>query len=112
PAGMTHTEHLAVGEKLEQRAVGYSQEVGFQGVGRDTAGGLAPNTSGQPGRGSSAGGGYSTVGDLVKFANALRAHKLLDAKRTSELVGDQFSLGIAGGSPGVNGMLIMAGPYT
>jgi hypothetical protein len=33
-----------------------------------------------PYRGTSAGGGYSTVEDLLAFANALTNHKLLDAK--------------------------------
>jgi hypothetical protein len=35
--------------------------------------------------GGPAGGGFSTVEDLVKFAAALQSHKLLDAKHT-ELV--------------------------
>jgi CubicO group peptidase (beta-lactamase class C family) len=112
PAGMTNTVHLAVGEMPETRAIGYTRDLSADAAGPDTMGGLVPNTPGLPGRGSSAGGGYSTVGDLVKFANALRAHKLLDARWTAQLVGEQVSLGIAGGSPGVNGLLMLAGPYT
>lgn len=33
-------------------------------------------------RGTAAGGGYTTVGDLLRFANALRSNKLLDAHDT------------------------------
>jgi CubicO group peptidase (beta-lactamase class C family) len=112
PAGMMRTEHLATGEKLNERAIGYSRDVSAAGAGTDTTAGLVPNTLELPNRGSSAGGGYSTVGDLVKFANALRAHRLLNAAYTTQLIGPRFSIGIAGGSPGVNGILEMAGPYT
>jgi CubicO group peptidase (beta-lactamase class C family) len=35
-----------------------------------------------PHKGSPAGGGYSTLGDLLKFDQALRTHKLLSAKYT------------------------------
>jgi hypothetical protein len=40
---------------------------------------LHPNTDTLPYRGTFAGGGYSTVEDLLKFANALEDHKLLNA---------------------------------
>ena len=39
-----------------------------------------PNTETLPYRGTSAGGGYSTVGDLVRFAEALQDGKLLNAQ--------------------------------
>ena len=39
------------------------------------------NTDFLPYRGTSAGGGYSTVIDLLRFANALREHQLLNLKR-------------------------------
>ncbi len=70
------------------------------------------NTPDLPGRGSPAGGGYSTVGDLARFARALREGRLLDPEHTRLLPGGGSSFGIAGGSPGVNGLLEMAGPYT
>jgi hypothetical protein len=44
----------------------------------------APNTNTLPYRGTSAGGGYSTVGDLTRFAQALLGHELLSAESTSE----------------------------
>lgn len=43
---------------------------------------MVPNTGFLGYRGSPAGGGYSTVGDLLKFANALLAHKLLNPMYT------------------------------
>ena len=61
------------------------------------------------GRGSSAGGGYSTAGDMVRFAAALRAGKLLGPEGMARL---GSGLGIAGGSPGVNALLEISGPYT
>jgi hypothetical protein len=48
-----------------------------------------------PGRGSSAGGGYSTAHDLLKFINALKEKKLISTEA-------QGGLGIAGGAPGLN----------
>ncbi len=75
--------------------------------------------------GTSAGGGYSTVGDLLKFANALQANKLLNANYTKLLTTgkvaapfgfDAYGFGVQifngnqcfghnGSGPGVNGDL-------
>jgi CubicO group peptidase (beta-lactamase class C family) len=114
PAGMTLSDHYARDERIENLAVGYTRagDPHDPGVGADTLAGLTPDTAHLPGRGSAAGGGYSTVGDLVRFANALRAGKLLDAAHVRDVFGEKFALGIAGGSPGVNGLFIVAGPYT
>ena len=85
----------------------------------------APNTGTLPYRGSSAGGGYSTVEDLTRFAEALRTHKLLDLLYTDMLTTgkpgtpersyaygfeDRLMNGIrcfghGGGAPGMNGDL-------
>jgi hypothetical protein len=46
-----------------------------------------------PYRGTPAGGGYSTVGDLERFATALLEHKLLDATHTALLLDGKVSLG-------------------
>ncbi len=46
----------------------------------------SPNTDTLPFRGTSAGGGYSTVEDLFHFATALENHKLLDAEHTTLLL--------------------------
>jgi D-alanyl-D-alanine carboxypeptidase len=85
-----------------------------------------PNADTLPYRGTSAGGGYSTVEDLYRFATALDEHKLLDAAHTDLLVagkvdtprGDKYAYGFAesneggmacfghgGGAPGMNGEL-------
>src|SRR5258708_20393251 len=46
---------------------------------------LRPNTESLPYRGSPAGGGYSTVHDLLNFANAVQQNKLL-AHRLTEML--------------------------
>ena len=84
------------------------------------------NTDTLPYRGTSAGGGYSTVEDLQRFAQALAEHKLLDVKHTEMLTtgkvdtggdgkyaygfmdrtsGGVRSYGHGGGAPGMNGEL-------
>lgn len=50
-----------------------------------------------PGRGSSAGGGYASAADLLRFVQALRARVLLQAPPAG--------IGVAGGSPGVNAII-------
>jgi CubicO group peptidase (beta-lactamase class C family) len=114
PAGMTRTDHYARDERVEGLATGYTRDGDPRDAafGADTSGGRVPNVASLPGRGSAAGGGYATVGDLVRFAAALRAGRLLDAAHLRDVFGERFSLGIAGGSPGVNGLFVVAGPYT
>ncbi|MGI8402912.1 MAG: hypothetical protein ACR2NS_15105 [Gemmatimonadaceae bacterium] len=56
-----------------------------------------PNVSELPGRGSSAGGGYSTAQDLMRFLKALRARRIAN--------GPPSGLGIAGGSGGINAIV-------
>lgn len=81
-----------------------------------------------PYRGTSAGGGYSTVGDFMRFAEALASYKLLDAQHTdllttgkvaTRMLGLKYAYGFedttlrdgtrrighGGGSPGINGSL-------
>jgi CubicO group peptidase (beta-lactamase class C family) len=53
-----------------------------------------------PARGSSAGGGFANAPDLLKFAAALQAGKLLSADDTARLFGG--GIGVAGGAPGIN----------
>jgi D-alanyl-D-alanine carboxypeptidase len=86
-----------------------------------------------PIRATSAGGGDSTVGDLLKFANALAANQLLDKKHTELLTsrktgeaGGGYAYGFGtssedgvdcfghgGGAPGMNGDLqICSSGYT
>ncbi|HEU0235849.1 MAG TPA: hypothetical protein VFR14_05340, partial [Candidatus Limnocylindrales bacterium] len=48
--------------------------------------GWVPNTDTLPYRGTSAGGGYATVGDLARFADALLSHRLLGPDATRRLL--------------------------
>ena len=117
PAGMTSTSAPIIDEPIG--AIGYTR---FRT--RD----LVPNVDILPYRGTAAGGGWSTTGDLLRFANALFGHRLLDAAHT-ELVtsgkvtiapGIRYAYGFAsmkldgvrcighnGGFPGVNGELLV-----
>lgn len=77
PAGMTATSSPIEGRAAPDRAIPYTQRHP-----------RAPWTSAVddlPYRATSAGGGDSTVTDLLRFANALAAHKLLDAAHTQLL---------------------------
>jgi CubicO group peptidase (beta-lactamase class C family) len=117
PAGMTLTGSLPETDAVPGRAVGYMKE------GTEP---WKPNTDVLPWRGTSAGGGYSTIEDLYHFAVALQNHKLLDAEHTQMLVtphasrsgGEEYGYGFAlskengmacfghgGGAPGMNGDL-------
>jgi CubicO group peptidase (beta-lactamase class C family) len=117
PAGMASTDSLPESEAVAGRSVGYM---------RPDNSGWKPNTDTLPWRGTSAGGGYSTVEDLLRFATALESHKLLDAKHTDLLVtgkvdtpqGEKYAYGFmeiseagmqcfghGGGAPGMNGNL-------
>ena len=75
PAGMTSTGARPETEAMPRRAVGYEA---FEG-------GLRPATEFQVIRGTPAGGGYSTVGDLKAFADAFTAGRLLSAASMERL---------------------------
>jgi D-alanyl-D-alanine carboxypeptidase len=118
PAGMTSTGSLPEDQNVPDRSIGYTQ---FGGKGRER------NTDTLPYRGTSAGGGYCTVEDFLRFANALTNHKLLNAQNTDLLTtgkvdtarGDKYAFGFmdngagtpmrhfghGGGAPGMNGDL-------
>jgi len=88
-----------------------------------------PNTETLPYRGTSAGGGYSTAGDLARFAEALLSHQLLRPDCTRLLItgkaehahGARYAYGFEdrrdsggngwvghnGGAPGMNGSLLI-----
>jgi len=71
---------IATGSEPEEQAVA-GRSIGYTGA----QSGLSPNTDTLPYRGTSAGGGYSTVGDLLRFANALLKNRLLNAHYTELL---------------------------
>jgi D-alanyl-D-alanine carboxypeptidase len=116
PAGMTATGAAPEDSLVPARSVGYMRQ----------AGALVSNAPTLPWRGTPAGGGYSTVGDLASFAVALREHRLLDSAHTALLVSGKVPVGTAfqyaygfidrvvggrrfvghgGGAPGMNGEL-------
>jgi CubicO group peptidase (beta-lactamase class C family) len=83
-AGMKNSGSFPISQKVPNLALGYTH-------GDDEGGPLAPNTSTLPWRGSSAGGGDSTVGDLLKFDQALRGNKLLNAELTRTIIAGKVS---------------------
>ena len=93
PAGMTRTGSFAVDSLPPNTAIGYTR--GDENAPRSTP--VHRNTEDLPGRGSSAGGGYSTAGDLLRFVKALREHRIPS--------GPPAGVGIAGGSGGMNALL-------
>ena len=89
PAGMKDTDSYPADLPIENVAMGYTRESGPE---------LRENIYSRPARGSSAGGGYSTAEDLVRYAKALRDGKLGKA-------GTRGGMGIGGGAPGINAAL-------
>jgi len=132
PAGMNFTASLAEDEVVPGRSIGYTHRRPPAAGGGAAPDGWSPNTDTLPYRGTSAGGGYSTVEELLRFANALQNHKLLDAEHTDLLTtgkvdtpgggkyaygfgersfGSVHCFGHGGGAPGMNGDLeICPGP--
>ena len=90
PAGLTRTASWTVDSLPANTAIGYTR--GSQDAPPSAP--LGPNTALLPGRGSSAGGGYSTAHDLLRLINALRAGKIPASPPAG--------IGIAGGAPGLN----------
>ena len=79
PAGGHDPHRVVQGDSLPpDTAIGYTRDVD----GNFSAGHAPPPEHGVlPGRGSAAGGGYSTVGDLLLFVTALRASSIPRARR-------------------------------
>jgi CubicO group peptidase (beta-lactamase class C family) len=120
PAGMTSTDSLPESEEVPNRSIGYMRS----GLGARS---WQPNTDWLPWRGTAAGGGYSTVGDVARFADALMSHELLSPASTELLITGKVALfsgasyafgfmdfrdkdgngsvGHGGGAPGMNGDL-------
>jgi D-alanyl-D-alanine carboxypeptidase len=112
-AGMRSTGALPESVEVPERAVGYLR--------LSPGGTWEPNTYTLPWRGTAAGGGYSTVGDLLRFAQALGSGRLLSKATLAEATrpyqpqygygfdvqgqGRLASYGHGGGAPGMNGEL-------
>jgi len=101
PADMKNTASYWKTEEVENLARGYIAEPGAEPRRNDDT---------LPMRGTSAGGGYSTVDDLQRFAAALLGHKLLDARHTALLVTPHASTGRRG-SYGYGFILGGEGPW-
>jgi D-alanyl-D-alanine carboxypeptidase len=119
PAGMTATGSEPEDQAVANRSIGYMRRPGSSA--------WQPNTDTLPYRGMAAGGGYTTVEDLLRFAQALKNHTLLDPRHTDLLItgkvdagggryaygfndrvaGGVRSVGHGGGAPGMNGDLFI-----
>jgi CubicO group peptidase (beta-lactamase class C family) len=99
PAGMSDTESYEIDASIANMAEGYSRNL--------TPGQLVNNRPERAARASSAGGGYSTAADMLKFANALESGKLAIPKSLAGSSDPMVAMaaggiGIAGGMPGAN----------
>ena len=119
PAQMTATGSQPEHQPVPGLSVGYTKPPGTAS--------WVPNSETLPYRGTSAGGGYSTAGDLARFGWALLGHQLLRPDSTQLLItgkadrgpGARYAYGFAvlrdsdgngsvghgGGAPGMNGDL-------
>jgi CubicO group peptidase (beta-lactamase class C family) len=121
-AGMKSSGSYPKTDKIQNLAVGYMR----QGPG----GPIVPNWDTLPWRGMSAGGGDSTLEDLLRFDRALRTHKLLNKELTETVTSGKVQpgrdvdskyaygfedvriaghrvVGHGGGAPGMNALLDM-----
>ena len=97
PAGMTGTDAYQMTDDTPNLAMGYTS------LGPDdkpSSGPRRPNTETRPNRGGPAGGGYSTAGDLLRFAAALTGNKLLSAKSTELITTGKVEMGRGGSKYG------------
>ncbi|MFN3648661.1 MAG: serine hydrolase domain-containing protein [Armatimonadota bacterium] len=118
PAGMTNTDAYEMDSDTPNLAYGYTK-MGPTGPTQEWRNNLYLHVI----KGGPAGGGFSTVDDLLQFGEALRSHKLLSAETTERMFrkqsGDQpqqygygFQLGRnpgevghSGGFPGISSEL-------
>lgn len=129
PAGMTRTDSYERDQKVADLAVGYTNMGPADQQTVPEPAPRRPNTATLAGKGSSAGGGYSTVDDMLRFANALSTNSLLTPEFTEIMftgggvqkpagpgrgygfMQNQTSgvriVGNGGGGPGVNAMFRM-----
>ena len=89
PAGMSDTDAYELDRDAPNLAIGYTRhgDVGPE------PGPRRNNLFLHSIKGSPAGGGYSTVGDLVRFGAALLDHRLLDADHTATALAGKVQMG-------------------
>lgn len=123
PVGMENTDSYEADEIIDNLACGYTL-LGSDG----SEGELRENIYTRPARGSSAGGGYSTVHDLLKFVDAIQSNRLLPPEFSAWIFGGPEPSGekesirdsrpggiaLAGGAPGINSFMEIGseGEYT
>jgi D-alanyl-D-alanine carboxypeptidase len=90
PAGMNDSASYEKDAAVPNRAIGYVRD----------GSSWKPNYETLPGRGSSAGGGYSTARDLLNYTIALAKGTIIGTPE-----GTRGGFGIAGGAPGINAVL-------
>jgi CubicO group peptidase (beta-lactamase class C family) len=116
PAGMKATDSFVHDGRTPNLAVGYTR--GGPGAPPDAP--VRRNHDTLPGRGSPAGGGYSTAADLSRYARALEQGRILKPSTVATFYQGvvepdgrvALGLGIAGGSPGCNALLETHGDWT
>lgn len=89
PSGMNHTGSFDVDAGVPDLALGYTT-MDSDG---DDSGILTTNTALLPGRGFAAGGGYSTIVDLLNFRNSLLGYDLLSQTSTDVLLAGKVEMG-------------------
>lgn len=90
PCGMMDTDSYARDAEVPNMALGYTRE--------SEGGPWVLNHATLPGRGSSAGGGYSTAEDMLRYVRCLGAGKVFLPEAVN-------GLRIAGGAPGISSQL-------
>jgi len=90
--GMTDTDSFEMDKVVPNIAVGYTGNISNNDS-------LPSNLYSLPIRGSSAGGGYSTAGDMLKFSNCLMNNQLLSSEWTNVLLEGKVNSPI----PGIDG---------
>ena len=91
PAGMKNTDAYEMTAETPNLAMGYTTEK----ENGSSGGPRRENVSSRPNKGGPAGGGYSTVEDLLRFQIALTNHKLLSQKYTDLITTGKVDMGRA-----------------
>lgn len=126
PAGMDATGSFAMSDPVPDLAIGYTRGGGDHhtdpGANGQSAAPWRENSHIIPFTGTPAGGGYSTVRDLLAFRHAFVNHELLDARYSEWVASDRlpdeapaesgYGIGVAGGAPGVNAILEIGREFT
>lgn len=103
PLGMMDTDSYAIDEETPNIATGYTRHRDDENLPDSVE--RRSNVETLPARGSAAGGGYSTAGDLLKFVLALQNNTISLPPEKGETDAGVPAFAFAGGSPGVNAVI-------